>query len=851
MSIAHRLFRAAAPLRFLVCFAALGSWAWAQGVPPPPPPGRPFGRPGGLLSRLPLQLQPGPQPGAAGPVIEAAAGEPFGVGRIELQATPDTLPLPLGADGISVSGEGGRVLYPTIDSPQLIQMAKGLLTQSGRPAAQALGQLIGQIMPGQRVTVYFLFRGAGPLQLTLETRGVQAFQVQPANDPAAYQRLLTAWWKAYNQGRGLFFHNAEYPPLVENYLQAMLARRLQLPPPEGKKLLSGDDPLADELGLLLDTEAVRASLVRARVLGGGPAAEPANLPVPQPAAVPELIVPDVPADVPVEALSTRVPAECLYVRFGSFTNFLWFQDLLARWGGDLRNLVDLRGLDYGMSQRMQQQLVLKQGVLSRLFGEAAVADAAIVGLDSFLAEGGAIGILFQARTGLLANDIASQRQEALKNVPGASEQKITLAGREASFLSTPDGAVHSYYVSDGDFHLVTTSAALARLFLEVAQAKGAGSLAQSSDFRAARVNMPLAHNDTIFVYLSDAFFRNQTTPLYRLEMERRLRAVADIEAVQMARLTAATEGQPAGTIAELIAGGFLPSDFGPRADGSQTVMQNGVVYDSLRGHRGLFVPIPDVPVQAVTAAEADRYTHFAQTFQEQIGRVEPLMAGLRREVLDGGKREHMTVDAQLSPLDRKHYDYFMDRLGPPDKNRVAPVPGDALEFDAVLTRQRLFGGLRDVVPPPEAMQGAIITSDGVPPLGRLRDLLIGYLGFAGEKPGLLGFFDRRMPPPDAGGLSHSALDLWRQQAGPLTVYSFQPDVLAAVVPQLRMEEAPRAAQIRLRRRPVARPGGPAGHSPGLRAEPADGNGQSAAAARHAAAVPRAGRRCPSRRRAAD
>jgi len=653
-------------------------------------------------------------------------------------------------------------------------------------------------MPTQRVTVYFLFRGPAPLQLTLETRGVQTFQVQPVNDPATYQRLLSDWWKVYNAGRGLFLHNAEYPPLVENYLQAMLARRLQLPPPEGKSMLSGDDPLADELGLLLDTEAVRASFLRARVLGGRSAVEPANVRVPQPAAVPELIVPDLPANVPVEPLATRVPAECLYVRFGSFTNFLWFQDLLDRWGGDLRNLVDLRGLDYGMSRRLQQQLVLKQTALGRLFGEAAVADAAFVGLDSFLAEGAAMGILFQARTGLLANDISSQRHEALKNVPGVTEKTITLAGRPASFLSTPDGTVHSYYVSDGDFHFVTTSEALARLFLEVAQANGAGSLAQSSDFRGARVQLPLSRNDAIFIYLSDAFIRNQTTPQYRLEMERRLRAVADIEAVQMARLTAATEGQPAGTIADLIAGGFLPPDFGPRPDGSQVVMQNGVVYDSLRGRRGLFVPIPDVPVTAVTASEADRYTRFAQSFQEQIGRIEPIMAGLQRQVLAGGKREHMTVDAQMSPLDRKHYDFFMDRLGQPDKMRVAPVPGDALEFDAVLARQRLFGGLRDVGPAPAAMQGAIITPDGIPPIGRLRDLLVGYLGFVGEKPALLAFFDRRMSPPDAAGRSRSPLDLWRQQAGEMTVYSFQPDILASVVPQLHSEAAPRPAQIRLR-----------------------------------------------------
>ena len=38
-------------------------------------------------------------------------------------------------------------------------------------------------------------------------------------------------------------------------------------------------------------------------------------------------------------MATRVPAECFYVRFGSFGNFLWFQDTLAKWRGDLGNLM--------------------------------------------------------------------------------------------------------------------------------------------------------------------------------------------------------------------------------------------------------------------------------------------------------------------------------------------------------------------------------------------------------------------------------------------------------------------------------------------------------------------------------
>ena len=49
----------------------------------------------------------------------------------------------------------------------------------------------------------------------------------------------------------------------------------------------------------------------------------------------------------IEPIAMHVPAECFYVRFGSFANFLWLQDTLAKWGGDAQNLIALRGLDHG------------------------------------------------------------------------------------------------------------------------------------------------------------------------------------------------------------------------------------------------------------------------------------------------------------------------------------------------------------------------------------------------------------------------------------------------------------------------------------------------------------------------
>lgn len=735
---------------------------------------------------------------AQGPVaVEALAGKPFGVGRIEVQIPESLQPEPLGLLGLSVSDQGGRVFYPAIDAPALGQVVKGILEQAKRPAVRILGELIN---PPPKATVYFLFQGDAPLDLTLRAQTVNTYRVVPMADATAYSRVFAAWWRAYTAAPGLLRKQVDYPPLVEDYLQAMLARRLGLPLQKRAPASLLPPAIEQQMGPTIDPESALSRLRIDRMMGRTTLGEKATLPVPNTPVAAELAFDDgAAADAKIEPLALRVPIECFYVRFGSFTNFLWFQDTLARWGGDLRNLMAQRGLDYQQSQHMERQLALHQTALSRLLGEAVVADAAIIGSDMDLIHGAAIGILFYARNSLMGNDITRQRQEALKSNPGTTERKLTVDGHSISFLSSPDGSVRSFYVADGSYHLVTTSETLARRFLAIRS--GEGALGTSKEFRHARSQMPTNRNDTVFVYLSSAFFRNLTGPQYRIETLRRLQATADVDLVQLARLTSATEGKPADSFQQLIEGGFLPPDFGPRPDGSQAVMSGGQIYDSLRGDRGSMVPVPDVPVDAVSSSEAESYQQFAESLASTLGPFEPLMAGMRRVLSDDRTHERVTIDFQMSPLNRQRYASIHGRLGQADNRRLTPLAGDVLAAEVITDRQRMFGGLRDYGPTPERMAnaGRPMGPEGLLAVGRLRDLLVGYLGYVGNDAGWLELLNRRIgAPPDPAGFASSTRDLfWRRQFNDFTVFSFHSDVLAAVTAQLRFQEAPRPAQIRL------------------------------------------------------
>jgi len=745
----------------------------------------------------------------AGPRIsvEALTGGRFGVGRMTVIPTKEMVPEVLGVDGFCLDERDGRVLYPAVSRRVLPPLAGGLFGEGSPLIGEgAVPEEVGGLVRGlldrpPRTTIYFLFRGEEPMEVELQGSTRQTVSVTPRHDPAGNRRRLAEWWKAYTAPPRLLEKEPDYPPLVENYLKANLARRLSLTLPETERTAWWPEQLGEEVGLTLGTESIRLGMQQYRVLGLTQLHLPADQPLPEPLDVAPVEVPAVDEHVRIEPIARHVPAECFYLRFGSFANFLWLNDTLSLWGGDLQNLLAARGLDYGQQQQIEEQLVAKQTTLTRLLGGTMISDVAIIGTDLFFREGAAFGILFEARqTDVLGTALSQERAKRLK-LGGVSETKLQIAGREVSYIASPDGRVRSYYAVDGNYHFVTTSKTLVRRFLEAGA--GRDALGGSAEFRHARARMPLDGDITVFAYLSSAFYRNLTSPGYRVEIARRLQAASDIDLVQLAVLASATEGKPGATIKQLIAAEMLPESFGRRPDGSQTIWADGKLYDSLRGYRGAFVPIPDVAVGQVSRAEAATYRRFADYYRQQWGgRMDPTMIGVRRTALEGN-RENVVLNLELSPFAEEHFETLSQWIGPADEAELAPIPGNVATAELVLSGQRLFAGLRNSSPPATSSARSVLPDVGGSLTAGGR-LLPGYLGTVGGSGPFGAFSTQLFGATDEAGYARSVLGLWRRSFTGLTVFSFQRETLEAVTPRLKFQQAARPAQLRVQIGDVSR-----------------------------------------------
>lgn len=754
----------------------------------------------------------------------AIAGEPFGVMVLEIPVPPGQT---LEQFRVLLHDDEDRIFYPAT-SVRSVEVAEVAPVLSGRLRPGGLIDRVRSAIRGENthrvpvaVTVAALFRGNAPLsvhlvgdinqRLTLTpTVGASAANVAGAN----HGTLLSEWWRIYGEQVERVERGGDHPLLMHKYLAHMLALRFNLPwpqieqdpldarHPQPKKLV---EPLGT-LALLSGIEPLRDEILEQTLMQ--PVGDvTANLPAPvAPTWLPPSL-PAVPPDVAIESLATRVPADCFYLRFGSFANYLWFQDLSARNGGDLAQIVLVRGFNYETSRRMERMLNTRLTALAKMFGDQIIDDMAIIGSDLYMKEGASLGALFATKNrGLLMSSMNSERRQAIGKIPGATMQTVEIAGKDVSFLSTPDNRVRSFLVADGDYVLLTTSRHLVERFLQT----GAGelSLASLDGFRWARQWMPEANAYSVFGYFSPEFFHSIVAPQYQIELRRRLEAIAHIELAEVAARAAVAEGINA-DVPGMIAAGLLPPWFEQRADGARTLRLDDRWIDSLRGARGSFLPIVDVDVGTVSASEAERYTKLAGFYETKWQQMDPMLVGLRRFQGEGDPRaERIGIEAYLAPFAREKYGWVANMLAPAAPLAVATPTDDVISVQmlmngtAPLTADRepyhLFAGVKDMAPPsPGDTQGLIQTF-------RALKATPGYLG-AYPRPGYLDQLPLGIGAgrPDYMGISRSIIGLYRWQDAGFSVLSFDRSIVehtrAALAP-IKVEDS---AQVRLNVRNLA------------------------------------------------
>ena len=717
---------------------------------------------------------------------EAYGGVPYGIGKVKFRLQPgDEMIERVGAT--LLTDTENRIFYPVVSRSAVREFLGGILGD-------------GNQMPDDAQTIWFLFKGDRPLNLNLNGTGGVSFRVpvELGTRQRQFDRTLRQWWQTFNRVINTQAEASDYPPLVETYLQMLVGRRmgLEVPLPSTRK----KDPLTETYELMFDVESLRNDQIR-KLMVQGVDLSPADQPLPDEIGWTPVRVENLPDKVEIEPIAKCVPKECFYLRFGTWGNQIWFQKLMEDFGGDLSRMIQVRGFKYKIQSKFLKQLSIKSNEWDRLFGGSLIDDVAVIGSDTYFNEGSAVGVMLHAKaTERLEKNLRSKRAKFAKENAGIGAKivKIPFGDDSIEFLSTPDNRYRSFYVVSGNCHLMTTSLVLARRFLEAG--RGIGSMADSAEYRFARFNRPLEKEDTIFVYLSTDFFQQLLTPQYQIELRRRNRIVTDMMLLELATMAARNEGQKELGLPSLIKSGYLPQGFGYRPDGGTFQTVGDHLEDSIRGRRGFFTPIPDLPLGKVTAEEASWFQERAIFFAQSIRSLDPMFIAIKR--YEHRKNvERVIFDGRLAPFGEEKYGWLMSMLGPPLENEVARAPEDIIRLqasvrggksDPTIPAHQIFAAVEDHLDPSVDLR----PSSFMKMMQALREAP-GYLG-AWPSPGYTDWMPALGREPDQFGYTYSRLlKLWKLQWGQFSVMSFDQRRLESLKPHLKVVDRERPAQIRL------------------------------------------------------
>ncbi len=728
---------------------------------------------------------------SSAPIIQAAMGEPFGVARVTLQLDPRAANGPITTNGYTIDEAHGRIFYPAFGHTRVLG---------------ALRQLIGMQSPAarSRVTVFFLYKGDAPFQATIMTPVKNTVVIVPEEDPELFRQLQKNWWNQYVAVAELNRSLNDYPAVMETYLTSMLARRLDLPS-NGLDDFEQSHESAAQMSLLsiLNSESTRNKAMKQSLMTPRTVGTKADQKLPPENRWPAIPSPKLQTSAGnIEPIALRVPQGCFYIRYGNFKNYLWMKEFLERNGGSVKRTLTLRGQDSNSAERIQDQLGLKESSLAAILGPQLISDIAMIGHDTYLREGASIGVLFESRNRqVLEAELIKQRSNAVqqRRVHQATIKNIKIDNHTVSVATTPDNRLRSFYVSVGNYHLVTNTRKIVKEFLAI-QAGKQRSLGETPAFRLARSHHPAAEKATLFAYVPPKFFQGLVSPHYQIELRRRLNADLEIELVRMAKLAAMHEQLPHDSIEDLRLTGLLPAHFAERADGSRIESQASELVDSLRGARSTFLPIPDVPLQQVTEDEVRVYQELAEHHTATWKNIAPLLMVLRRKPLEKG-REQLILSAEMAPFERANYPRVTSVIGPPTQSVVKQSRQDAITIQASLQggsfrpdidSHQIFFGMQDKDIP--------VKFAG---LRRLRAVQImrtapAYLGSHPTIEFLQALPLGTAPVPDQDGLIRLPFGLWQKTAGKeFSMLAFRRSILTEEMPTLSLATDKQKAQLRI------------------------------------------------------
>lgn len=348
-------------------------------------------------------------------------------------------------------------------------------------------------------------------------------------------------------------------------------------------------------------------------------------------------------------LSGQLPFDSLVVEFATIKDLVQLPRVLDEKLGAIVRIMEGTGGPQHILERYREQLALEFEGFSETVGQFAARTAAVAFSDPYLREGSDVLLVLEAENpSLLAGVLDSHLRRAKARFPDVRESVERIEGQPVILNASPDGRIRRYEYSVGSLRFISNSRAAIGRALRVQQHK-LRSIAGEPDYASARRASPFDPKaESAFVYFGTGFVANVVGPRAKIAEARRLRARAELAAVDHAALLFAwVLGRPPKSATEMLQSGWLEASELTHSDGGAITWTPQVGAHSSWGFAQLLTPLVDLPIDRVSADEATAYRYFRQRYEAELnGILDPMSLRFARTVAT----DEVTTELSVYPI---------------------------------------------------------------------------------------------------------------------------------------------------------------------------------------------------------
>ena len=336
-------------------------------------------------------------------------------------------------------------------------------------------------------------------------------------------------------------------------------------------------------------------------------------------------------DPSVSRLADCVPADQLFVRFGSVGQLLEARDRIEPLAGYVTTHSRGAAYDGDVIDRLQTQLGLETHDALRPIYDRGVSEIAITASDLYFREGTDTTVIMRLREPDVVRQLFDQTlTAATSGRPDGTSEEADYDGVVIRHVRTADGAIDCFAANPtDDIHVRGNSVVGVRRVIDTIlnrphEGEEIVALGQTDEFRYIRTLYTLDSDlEDGLVYLSDPFVRHLIGAESKLTQRDRLVCGVNLRMLGYASLLHRTQtGAAPDSIAGLARSGWLGSEAHPieltcPCGGVYTFDDRGIAAAcSHHGRHGAMVSCREIPIRSVSEQEAAEYRAFVENYSQ-------------------------------------------------------------------------------------------------------------------------------------------------------------------------------------------------------------------------------------------